>query len=144
MTSFTKRVAGGLTILESAGLLYASLLDVATYSCPANGCAGPSFIPLYTPVFIVLALVALLIGALGLWGASFAYPGGALVSAAELLLTGYTVIVVNGYAYLSKASQDGIIGSALALVALIANVIAMMDKSSISEQANPMNLPVFG
>ena len=47
-------------------------------------------------------------------------------------------------AYPSAVSSDAIIGVAFGLVALLANIDAVRSKSGISEQANPMNLPVFG
>ncbi len=143
MTSFVRQVAGGLTVLEAVALIYA-YFDVSVHSCPASGCPGPSFIPTYSVFSLALAAVVLIVGALGLWGASFAYPAGAVTSGVALLFTAYTVVVVNGYAYLTTASDDAIIGLAFALVALVVNLDAMRSKSGISEQANPMNLPVFG
>jgi hypothetical protein len=113
-------------------------------SCPLNGCVGPNFVPIYSTADLALAAVLLIVGALGVWGASFAYVVGAVTSAIALVATGYTVAVVNGYGYLSTASDDAIIGVAFALVALLANIEAVRSKSGISEQANPMNLPVFG
>ena len=144
MTSLVGRVAGGLTILESLWLLYSSYLDLSGTMCPANGCPGPSFIPLYSVVTLALVVALFAVGALGVWGASFAYLTGAVLSAVAMLDLGYTVVVVRGYTYLATASNDAIIGVAFALVALVVNVDAMRSKSGISEQANPMNLPVFG
>ena len=143
MTSLARRVAGGLTIIESLWLLY-SYFDTPAVSCPLNGCTGPSFIPIYSVVTVALALALLVVGALGLWGASFAYVGGSVLSAVALLDAGYTVLIVKGYGYLSTSSNDAILGVAFALVALIVNVNASRSKEGISEQANPMNLPVFG
>ncbi len=143
MTSFVRQVAGGLTMVEGVALFFA-YFDYPTTSCPPHGCLGPGFIPTYSIFSLVLAALLLVVGLLGLWGASFAYPLGAVLSGAALLLTAYTVLVVQGYGYLSTASYDAIIGVAFALVALIVNVEAIRSKSGISEQANPMNLPVFG
>jgi len=89
-----------------------------------------------------LALLA--VGAVGVWGASFSYAAGAVLSAAVLIVAGYTVAVVFGHGFSSTVSNDAIIGVAFALVALLVNIDAMRSKSSISEQANPLNLPVFG
>ena len=143
MTSLARRVAGGLTIIESLWLLY-SYFDTPAVSCPPSGCTGPSFIPTYSEAALALALALLAVGAFGLWGASFAYVVGGILSAAALLDAGYTVLVARGYGYLSTASNDAILGVAFALVALIVNINAFRSKEGISEQANPMNLPVFG
>ena len=102
------------------------------------------FIPIYSLEAFAIALVALADGALGVWGASFAYLAGAVLSGAALLVTALTVFIASGNAYPSAVSNDAIIGTAFALVALIVNVDAVRSKSDISEQANPMNLPVFG
>lgn len=91
-----------------------------------------------------MALALLAVGAVGVWGASISYLAGAVLSAATLLVTGYTVAVVHGHGYPSTVSNDAIIGVAFALVALLINLDAVRSKSGISEQANPMNLPVFG
>jgi hypothetical protein len=143
VTSFVRKVAGGLTVVEAIALIYA-YFDVVVYSCPANGCPGPSFIPTYSVVTLGLAAMLLIVGALGVWGAPSAYLGGAVLSAAALLVTGYTVAVTFGHGYLSTASDDAIIAAAFALVALVVNIEAARSKGGISEQANPMNLPVFG
>jgi len=89
-----------------------------------------------------LALLA--VGVVEAWGASFSYVAGAVLSAAALVVTAYTVAVVFGQGYASTVSNDAIIGVAFALVALLVNIEAMRSRSGISEQANPMNLPVFG
>jgi hypothetical protein len=141
VTSLVRRVAGGLTIVEAAWFLYA-YLDAPATGCFPPGC--PSFIPLYSVVSLVLVLILIVVGGLGFWGASVAYVAGAVLSAAALAIAGYTVVVVRGYGYLSTASNDAIIGVAFALVALLVNIDAMRSKGGISEQANPMNLPVFG
>ena len=143
MTSFIRRVAGGLTLVEAISLVYA-YFDAPMHTCPANGCPGPSFVPTNSIIGLGLALVLLAVGVMGLWGASLAYLGGTFLSAASLIMTGYTVAIVRGYGILSAASDDAVIAAAFALVALIVNAQAMRSKGSISEQANPMNLPVFG
>ena len=143
MTSLVRRVAGGLTVLESVWLLYASY-DAPTTSCLSTTCPGQPFIPLYSLATPALAVALLIVGALGVWGASFSYAAGGVLSAAALVVTGYTVAVVFGRGYVSTVSDDAIIGVAFALVAFLVNVDAIRSKSSISEQANPMNLPVFG
>jgi len=132
-----------VTVVESLWLLY-SYFDTPAIGCPLDGCPGPGFVPTYSVATAVLALALLVVGALGVWGASFAYVGGGALSVVALLDTGYTVLVAKGYGYLSTASNDATLGAAFALVALIVNVNAARAKGGISEQANPMNLPVFG
>lgn len=143
MTSIVRRVAGGLTVLESFWLLYA-YYDAPTTSCLSTACQGQPFIPLYSLAAPALATALLVVGAVAVWGASFSYVVGGVLSAAVLFVTGYTVAVVFGHGYASTVSNDAIIGVAFALVALIVNIDAMRSKSGISEEVNPMNLPVFG
>ena len=143
MTSLVRRVAGSLTVLESIWLLYANY-DAPTTGCLSTSCQGQPFIPLYSWATPALAVALLIIGAFALWGASFSYLAGGVLSAAALFVTGYTVVVVFGHGYVSTVSNDAIIGVAFALVALVVNVDAMRARGGISEQANPMNLPVFG
>jgi hypothetical protein len=139
VTSFVRRVAGGLTILEALWLLY------AYFDAPTLLTTGRvPFIPLYSLAALALSVVALVVGVLAVWGASFSYAAGAVVSGAALLVTVFTVLLASGNAYPSAVSNDAIIGTAFALVALLTNVDAMRSKTGISEQANPMNLPVFG
>jgi hypothetical protein len=135
VTSFVRRVAGGLTVVVALWLFY------AYFDSPA---VGPVFVPTNSIASPALAVLLLLVGALEVWGVSIAYGIGAVLSAAALVVTGCTVIIVHGYEYLSTASNDAIIGVAFALVAILINLEAIRSKSNISEQANPMNLPVFG
>ncbi|MDG6900802.1 MAG: hypothetical protein JRM80_02410 [Nitrososphaerota archaeon] len=140
MTSFARRAAGWVTILEALWLLYAYFDAVP----PVGAHIGPvPFIPTYSVAALVLAIITLADGALGVWGASFAHMAGAVLSGAVLLVTGATVVIASGDAYPS-AGSDALVGVAFALVALVFNLQAMRSKGGISEQANPMNLPVFG
>jgi hypothetical protein len=144
MTSAIRRAAGALSILESVWLVYVQFAVTVT-ACPANGCPGPQFIPLYSPLLIGGLVAALLVdGLLGIWGSWFAYPAGALLSAVVLIITGYSVWTENGYAYLINESYQALFGAILAAVALLVSLIAWRSKNVLSEQANPMNLPVFG
>ena len=144
MTSLVRRVAGVLTVVESIWLLYANY-DAPMTSClyPVS-CPSQPFIPLYSMVVPVLAVALLAVALVEIWGASFSYVAGGVLSAAALLVTGWTVAAVFGHGYSSVTTDDAIIGVAFALVALLANIDAVRSKSSFSEQANPMNLPVFG
>ncbi|MDG7008727.1 MAG: hypothetical protein JRN06_10910 [Nitrososphaerota archaeon] len=143
MTSFRGRVAGGLTVLEAVWALY-SYFGVGPNSCPLGGCPGPQLSPLYGDATIILAVIVLIDGAVGLWGAGLAYTAGAVLSAALLALTAYATWVDLGYPYLSGEVEGGVVGCSVALLALAGNILASRSQSGLSEQANPMNLPVFG
>jgi hypothetical protein len=143
MTSVLRKAAGALTILESVWVFYTQFAETPT-GCPASGCPGPQFIPLFSVVAVGLGVILLADGIIGVWGASVAYPGGALVSAIVLLLLGYSAWAESGYAYLAGESYRALVGAALAAVAMAANLFAIGAGGKLSEQANPMNLPVFG
>jgi hypothetical protein len=139
VTSFVRRVAGGLAIVESLWFLY------AYYDMPPIPSIGRvPFIPIYSVASLGLAVALLAIGLMGVWGAAFSYLLGTVLSTVALLVAGFTVVIANGNAYPSAVSDDAIIGVAFALVALLANIQAIRSRGGISEQANPMNLPVFG
>jgi hypothetical protein len=135
VTSIVRRIAGGLTILESVWLLY-GYFDVSKTSCPASGCPFPQFIPYFSEALFALPVVLLIVGALGVWGVGFAYLAGAVLSAFALLFMAYVVFLLE--------STNAEVGAALAAIAIVANVVGMRGRSGLSEQANPMNLPVFG
>jgi hypothetical protein len=143
MTSLVRRTAGGLTVLESVWLLYAYFdSGAAVVNCVF--CLNiPAFIPMHSILTPVLVGLLLVVGAFGIWGASFSYLAGALLSGVTILITGFTVAILND-GYLSTVSNDAIIGLAFGLVGLLANIDGIRSKSKLSEQANPMNLPVFG
>jgi hypothetical protein len=143
MTSTVRRIAGGLTVLESAWLLYSFFYEVRI-SCPNGGCPFPNYFPFYSQIVISFAVALLVIGILGVWGASFAYLGSVIISTLTLLLMAYTVLNLSGYAYLSPESDNAVVECAVAVVAIIGNAAGARGKSGLSEQANPMNLPVFG
>jgi hypothetical protein len=150
MTSQLRRLAGAVTIVEALWVVYLSLTPrPALLLCP-SGCPPLSFSA--TPAFhmLTLALVALLVvdGVMGVWGAWFAYPAGALFSATNALLMGY-LYWVDGPSgsqgqYMASYAELELVAGILALVGLAINLVAMRHQSRLSEQANPMNLPVFG
>ena len=143
MTSLVRRVAGGLTVLEGLFAFY-SLYENTPVSCPASACPLPQVNWPITDVVTGLAIVLLVEGALGVWGASFAYTFGAVFSVVFLSLMGYTAYLDSGYPYLATFVYEGVSGVVLGVVALVANALGMRDSGGLSEQANPMNLPVFG
>ena len=143
MTSATRRAAGVLTILEGFFAFY-TLYENVPISCPSNSCPLPQVSWPVNDVVMGLAVVLLVVGALGVWGASVAYSAGAMFSAILLGLMGYAAYLDSGYPYLSTLTYQGVVGAAFAAVALVANVMGMRRSEGLSEQANPMNLPVFG
>lgn len=142
MTSRVGRIAGVSTILEAAWVLYLEATAVPR-SSPGTALTGFNLPPLFAQAIIALAFVLLADGLIGLWGARFAFTAGAVLSAALLLMVGFRYWVESGYQYQSASAGD-IVAVVLAAVGAIANVMAMRTKSRLSEQANPMNLPVFG
>jgi len=144
MTSAKRMTAGGLLILESAWIFYIQLVALPYATCSLNLCPEPQFNPAYSQVLLVLAAILILDGLVGIWGSWFAYPAGASLSAILLVAMGYSAWVVSGYSYLGNEYYQVLIGAALAAIALLVNLIAWREKSILSEQANPMNLPVFG
>ncbi len=143
MTSAWRKAAGLLTVLESIWALY-SVYTVTPAACSATGCPGPAFSPVFSWVLIALSVVIFVDGILGVWGASFAYVPGAILSATLLLLLGYWAWADSGFSYLATDMYDAAAGAALAALATAANLVAIRARSRLSEQANPMNLPVFG
>ena len=144
MTSGIRRAAGGLSILESVWLVYTQFVFVAAGpSCALNPC-GPQINPGYSPALIGLAVILLVDGLIGIWGTWVAYPAGALLSATLLLTVGYSAWIQSGYSYFVDQYFQDLIGVALAAIGLLVNLVAWRTKYALSEQANPMNLPVFG
>ena len=143
MTSRVRQAAGGLTVLEGLFALY-TLFESTPINCPTSGCPLPQVSWPVNDVVMGLAVVLLVVGALGVWGASVAYPAGAVSSALLLLIMGYVAYLDSGYPYLATPMYQGILGAVLAAVAIGANLVGMRRNSELSEQANPMNLPVFG
>ncbi|MDG6989189.1 MAG: hypothetical protein JRN21_07665 [Nitrososphaerota archaeon] len=144
MTSSIKKVAGGTTILESAFAIYTMWTWNALEGCPSGGCVAPQLGWAVPDLFVVLAFALLAVGALGFWGASVAYPAGAGLSAVFLALLGYLVYLYAGYPSLGGAFYQYTFGAVLAALGVGLNLLGLKDRSTISEQANPMNLPVFG
>lgn len=142
MTSVIRKAAGGLSILEAIWVIYA-LYEAPLVGCSTPLCPGLSFNPLFPQIMIGLAAVLLVIGLIGIWGSWFAYPAGALFSAILLAAMGYSAWAEGGYTYIVGEYYQALIG-ALAAIALLVNLLAWRSRTVLSEQANPMNLPVFG
>jgi hypothetical protein len=141
VTSPIRRAAGGLTALEGIWLFYANFATPTIMVSCGTSCPDPY---IYSWLVLPLGVVILIIGLLGVWGASFAYLAGAVLSAVAVVVTGYTAFTLAGFPSYSPVSNEAAVGAAVAAVAMLANVVGMRSKSTLAEQANPMNLPVFG
>lgn len=130
-------------MLEAIWLLFGNLAgpQVVGTACPGSGCPIPQ---VYLWTLLPLGAVTLAAGVLGFWGASLAYPVSAALSAAALLVTADAIFALSGYSAFSAVSSEAAVGAALAIAAIIGNALGFRAKSTLSEQANPMNLPVFG
>lgn len=145
MSALVKRAAGGLTVLDSLWVFYlVYAAETVMINCPANGCPGPNFGGAYLDIAFVLAAVLLVDGLLGLWGAQWAYSAGAVLSAVLLLMLGYEAWASMPYAYLANEAYMAAAGAGISALALVLNTVASRSRVGLSEQANPMNLPVFG
>lgn len=146
MTSTLMRAAGAVVLIEGIWAAHVALTDYLTVAmaCPFNGCPGAAVGGVLGDAVMVLGVLLILDGAVGVWGARSAYWGGVALSAAFLAGMAYVAWADSAYSFLSYAVRDAEIGVALALVALAVNVLATRAGGGISEQANPMNLPVFG
>ena len=143
MTSLTRRVAGTITVLEALWLLFGSLAgpQVSGTTCLGSGCQIPQ---VYLWALFPLGAIILVAGALGVWGVSLAYLASAALSAVVLLVAADAVFALSGHSAFSAVSNEAAASSVLAIVAIIGNVLGIRAKSTLSEQANPLNLPVFG
>jgi hypothetical protein len=121
-----RRIAGALTILEGIWLLYHQ--PIAVDLVVVGGLYG------------VLTFVLVLDGVLGLAGVSHLYSTGAVLSMVFLVLMGLAAFWEYPN-YPDVAASDAL-AALLAVAAIWANLRSRPGK--LSEQANPMNLPVFG
>lgn len=142
MTSVIRRVAGGLSILEAIWMIY-TLYEAPLIVCSTNLCLRP-LDPPYSQILMGVAGVLLVVGLIGIWGSWFAYPAGALLSAVLLAVMGYSAWIESEYAYVVSETLITSVGAAMTAAALIVNLVAWRAQNVLSEQANPMNLPVFG
>lgn len=135
-------------MVEGIWAAYVSLTPTPPVEfCPAGvPCPGPTFSQSGVFVLLMMACAVLLVldGLLGLWGAWFAYPVGAVVSAALLATTGYAYWSDSAVSYMASWTINELVAAVVSAVGLTTNAVAWRVRSAISEQANPMNLPVFG
>ena len=146
MTSSLMRAAGIVVLIEGVWAFHVALTDYLTVTtpCPVSGCPGAAVGGPFGDIFLLLGTLLVLDGVVGAWGASFAYRGGAGLSVVFLAGMAYVAWADAAYSYLSYAGRDAEIGVATAVVAAVISFMATRARGGISEQANPMNLPVFG
>ncbi len=116
--------AGAVSLVDSVIALYLS--EAMTFS-------GTSLIS--QSVMLWAGGFLLVDSLLCIYGVHYAFPVGAVLSAAlaaGAFLTGWGL------------SMQEVLPLGLSLVAVALNVLAFRSTSKLSEQANPMNLPVFG
>ncbi|HEV2139428.1 MAG TPA: hypothetical protein VGR53_11385 [Nitrososphaerales archaeon] len=145
MTSGIRRAAGGLLVLEAIWAIY-TVYEAPIIVCSTNLCLSPPLNPLYSEVLLMelAAVILLVVGLIGIWGYWLAYPAGAALSALFLLAMGFSAWIEINYAYAVAETYLSLVGAALAAIALLVNLVAWRAKYALSEQANPLNLPVFG
>ena len=143
MTPASKRIAGALSVVEALWVFHA-VLSSSAVGCTASSCLGPSINPLVAQLALVVGVLLLFDGVLGFWGAWFAFPVGLVLSLVLLASSGYTYWLLSGYSTLQSQSGQALIGVAVAVIGVAGNALAMRAKTVVPEEANPMNLPVFG
>lgn len=144
MTSSIRKVAGGVTILESVFAIYMLWVWNTPIGCPSGGCVAPQLGWALPDLVVALAFLLLAAGVLGFWGASVGYPVGAVLSVAFLAVMVYLAYQYAGYPNLAGTLYQDVVGAVLAAFGAGANLLGLRDRGGLSEQANPMNLPVFG
>ena len=144
MTSVIRRAAGGATLLEAVLGAYLLSLTSAPYSCPLSGCPMPYLGPLYWDALAALTLALFVVGLIGAWGAFVAYRAGLALSVFFFLMMGMFAWTYSMGPYPASWTYAAAAGGALGVIGIVTNFLATRREGGISEQANPMNLPVFG
>ena len=101
--------------------------------CPSGGCPV-SILQAAVPYIGVLLVLDALVCFIGLRSAHFV--GGALSAAIAAVIAFNWAGQAGGEAWASLV--------VLSLVSVMLDILAVRRRSQMSEQANPMNLPVFG
>jgi hypothetical protein len=119
-----KATAGAIALIDSVvGMYLSSTTTVANNLDPFES------LLLWASAFLLVDSL------LCLYGVHYAFPVAAVLGA---VLAGDSLLVLSGYTL-----QDAVL-VALSASGLVLNLLAYRSTSQISEQANPMNLPVFG
>ena len=119
-----KLTAGVVSLLDSLSGIYVAF--TGTFSSVYGG----------LPILLFWVSVVLLVASLPcIYGVRYAFPVAALLSA---ILAADTPLVLSG----STLLEVGL--SAISLAAIAMDIMAFRSASTMPEQGNPMNLPVFG
>jgi hypothetical protein len=121
--NLVKVLAGAFALVDSVLTIYVSFTGTLSTAYSSWG------------ALLFWASVLLLIDSfLDIYGVHYAFVVSALLSA---VLAGVSPLLLT-------TSWQEIIVTLLSLITLVSSVVAFRSKSMLSEQANPMNLPVFG
>lgn len=100
--------------------------------CSAGSCPYPSF----QTVIPIVGILLVIDGIVCFVGFRQAFPVGVIFSVLTVAL------VVVGWGSQINAEAASVVVAAL--IALVLNIAAVRSRGAMSEQGNPMNLPVFG
>lgn len=128
-----------MNVLDGAWVLYYVLSPWSSIglSVPPFGASSPTLLYGGLPeVVLGLGILLLIDAAVCHWGARLAFFAGVILSAG--------LIVSDSMAFSTLGGLPLVAGTLLSVVCAIANFMAFRGTQSIPEQANPMNLPVFG
>lgn len=131
----TGRAAGSLSAIAGGWAVAFGFIFPSASACPPEGCPiATGVLQLTIPV---IGVVLVINGLVCLYGFRFGFP-----------LSGVLSAVNAGLVLYEWAGQNpGLFAVGLVLVSLVAviwDLLAIRAKSGLSEQNNPMNLPVFG
>lgn len=101
--------------------------------CPSGGCPIPLLQELVPVVGVILVLDSLVC----FLGLRSAFMLGGVCSAAMSSITLYNWAGASG-------GEVWVALVVLSLLSIVLDLLALRPKSSLREQANPMNLPIFG
>ena len=119
-----KLAAGAVSLLDAILGIYVSF--TGTFSSAYGG----------LPILLFWVSIVLLVASLPcIYGVHYAFPVAALLS---------TILAVDSPIVLSGSLLEEVGVTVLSLVAIGMDILAFRSASTLSEQANPMNLPVFG
>ena len=109
--------------------------------CKGPGiCIGPTASPVpnteLDTALLAAGVILAVVSLVSFTGLRVTFALGAVLSAAALVTVGLT--------WGTYPTDDSIAVAALSLVALVVDAVASRPSRGMSEQTNPMNLPVFG
>jgi hypothetical protein len=134
-----KQLAVVMNILQAAWAIYYVLSPWSSIglSIPPFGVSSPSLLFSGLPLVVLALGVLLLIDAIACrWGNWVPFFAGVVLSAG--------LLVSGALAYATLGGIPLAAGMILSVIGAITNFLAARSSQKIPEQANPMNLPVFG